>query len=326
MVGSERPLRQKAHRAWPTEGAATRLASACPGGLDAITGARSVWVACLQQAERGRGARATLFRFSERLERQGELVLAQAGSISSGISMTKTRDRMLVAWRDATLETEQIRQVTVKGDRLTGPAQVVSSRGIGVGAPYTSAQAGRSLTLWAERWPSDASLRGRIVVFDGRGAPRRVLDLHEPSETTPVLLAKHGTRLLAFRDRRGSRFRTGLYLTALSPDFVPIAGPRRVGRATGPSPARLCPCMGGLISATPRNFSTDLFVSVNGLPWDLGKPLGEQEFFEDDVQITRSAVACMQGHALLLMAERGTSTRRLVHLRAVPFECDWARK
>ena len=95
----------------------------------------------------------------------------------------------------------------------------------------------------------------------------------------------------------------------------------RVGRADGVGRPALEPCMGGLVSATPRTYGGDYFIGINWLDAELTRSRGEQQFYEDSHAFTHVAASCQGPHALLFIAEFPQLTRETAALRAVSYEC-----
>ncbi|HKP58836.1 MAG TPA: hypothetical protein VJV78_19075 [Polyangiales bacterium] len=321
------------------QGPARRLFDACDGGLDADNGASVVHVACVRRGEPPRSAGDRLSSEGSRpsgASAPGEVVLyaldpklavrelarfGHAGRISTGIALARSDGGSLaLAWHDAAVSGSRI--WFVEPDRMRDPRQL-SDDGWEASAPSLARHAGRLYACWAEtRFNGErAESRIRVVAVGSNEAGRVVLSSRDPAPSPRLAAAPDGL-ILSFRDKRESLRKTGLYLARVDATGRLKGQVVRAGRADGQASPVLEPCLGGVVSATPRTFAGDYFVGVTRADTELRRLSREQQFYEDSREFDRVAVHCERDQAVLLIGERGRLLRGSAALRSTTFRCD----
>jgi hypothetical protein len=161
-----------------------------------------------------------------------------------------------------------------------------------------------------------------ILAVTERGAvPHTVLESKD-ADPSPRLVSVSDGLMLAFRDKRETGRKTGLYMARVAEDGRLLGRVVRAGRADGRATPVLEPCLGGVVSATPRTFAGDYFVGVLRADPELRRLSAEQQFYEDSREFDRVAVHCGRDQALLLIAERGRLLKGNAALRSTTFRCE----
>lgn len=301
---------------------ARRLFDACDGGLDADSGEREVHVACLRREPRSGGdAQVALYALEPDLSVRELGRFGHAGRISQGIALAGgTGPGLALAWHDA----------AASGGRIwyfepgrTGEPRQLSDDAWEASAPSLARHAGRLYVSWAETRFAGERAESRIMVAIPAGSdPARVVLHSRDPAPSPRLAAAADGLILSFRDKRESLRKTGLYLARVDAQGR-LSGPVvRAGRADGQASPALEPCLGGVISATPRTFAGDYFVGVMRADTELRLLSAEQQFYEDSREFDRVAVHCERDRAVLLIGERGRLLRGNAALRSTTFHCD----
>ena len=318
-------------------GARVRLGARCDGGLDALArpGPEPGFdVACLLQPVRGKHDEpggVLWLAISPQLNPTRRALLGSAGPLSEGVALARTQQGLELVWHDGAADSQRVWWLV---PAVPGAVpQTISEAGRVASAPSLArGPDGHGLASWAETWVDGERLHSRIVAWSHRGG-RRTLHQVGNYAAMPKLVALSGAApalrggaasdagglVLAFRDHREGE-KTGLYVAPLGANGLQST-PVRVGRADGTGRPALTPCMGGLVSATPRTYGGDYFIGINWLDAQLARSRGEQQFYEDSHAFTHVAASCQGNHALLFIAEFPQLTRPNAALRAVSYTC-----
>lgn len=301
-----------------------RLGPRCRGGIAVDHQGPLTHVACLF-IERGdkhppRGG-ASLYRVDEKLDVQHWAALGDAGLLSDGIDVLAHDDTTTVAWHDADALHERLWRADVAEGSVDRRA--IPTADVLLSGPSLGMWKGAVRITWAETFTDDEDeTHGRLVIGDGRGAPREIARLHAHDAMPRLLmLGPAGRPWVLFRDVRGRR-RRGLYAQGLDAALRPEGDPVRFARADGRAAASACACQTGVAAAAPRTYGDDRFVGLSWMSRRFEQPSGERQFFENSVSYSHASVACLAGRAVALIAEQARSTRPRARLWAVPFSCD----
>jgi len=303
---------------------ATRLFDGCDGGLDADGDERELHLACVRRDPRDEASeRVSLYTLDSDLRVRSVSAFGRAGRMSHGIALVRAGDQLAIAWHAAAMSGGRIWYF--EPGRMAEPRQL-SDDGWEASAPSLVRLGGRTFAAWAEtRYDGErAHSRIRLSAPDATGGaarPQTVLESRDPAPS-PRLVALADGMLLSFRDKRESRRKTGLYLARLSMQGRLVGSVVRAGRADGIATPVLEPCLGGVVSATPRTFAGDYFVGVLRADAELRRLSPEQQFYEDSREFDRVAVHCAADSALLLIAERGRLLKGNAALRSTTFRCE----
>lgn len=302
--------------------AARTLMPACDGGLAAERDGKLLRVAC---SRRGTGDaqrdRITLYTLDQQLTEQASQSFGEAGRLSQGVALASRGDVHVLAWHDA----------AVSGSRIWyfDPARMAEPRplsedGWEASAPGLAWNGADLWASWAEtRWEGErAHSRLRVVQPRVAGGSARTLIESRDAAPSPRLAVTPTGLVVSFRDRRETGRKTGLYLARVSNDGRLLGRVVRAGRADGKATPVLEPCLGGVVSATPRTFAGDYFVGVLRADTELRRLSAEQQFYEDSREFDRVAVHCERDQALLLIGERGRLLRGQAALRSTTFRCE----
>ena len=304
-------------------GPATRLVDPCDGGLDAASGETELHLACVRRdAGDGASERVSLYTLDQNLAVRAQSQFGRAGRMSRGVALVRAGRELALAWHDAAVSGGRIWYF--EPARMAEPRQL-SDETWEASSPSLIRSGQRVVAAWAEtRYEGERALsRILIDVPGGSGAtkPEAVLESRDPAPS-PRLVAVAGGMMVSFRDKRESKRKTGLYLARLSDDGRLASGVVRAGRADGVASPVLEPCLGGVVSATPRTFAGDYFVGVLRADAELRRLSPEQQFYEDSREFDRVAVHCAEDSALLLIAERGRLLKGNAALRSTTFHCE----
>lgn len=310
-------------------GPALRLGAHCAGGFDVLARGAGYELACLVPATDGKeGQRGgvQLLRITAALTLERTRLLGEAGPLSSGIDLAPAAGGLGLAWHDGAPDAHRVWWVSLAPG--AEPPRVISTDGRMAAAPSIGVRDAELRVAWAERWLEQGQLHSRVALWDGRGNPHTVLPVAH-LQAMPQLLtlpaiddSGEAQHLLAYRDRRGRTDRTGLYLSRVAGRGELVGEIARVGRADGAGRPALTPCMGGLVTATPRTYGGDYFVGINWLDHGLERVRGEQQFYEDTHAFSRAAAACIGDHAVILIAEYADlHDADGAALRTVPYRC-----
>jgi hypothetical protein len=304
-------------------GAVVRLGSRCAGGLAAAadTARGSLVLACSAHAEAGSAGAVRVLRLDRGLRVHGAHELAAIGAQSEGLGVVIVGGRLHVVWHDGSAEVQRVWWATLDADdrvvdaprALSDPARIAS-------APSLAAQRGGSVATWSERFMEGEALRTTVVRWDAKAGLRTLLAQANVS-AMPQLVSLDQRLVLAVRDRPRDA-KIGLYVSFVDEQRLGVDALVRVGRADGVGRPALEPCMGGLVSATPRTYGGDYFIGFNWLDAALRRTRGEQQFYEDSHAFTQVAAACLGPHAVLLIAEFPQLLRETAALRALPYRCE----
>jgi hypothetical protein len=204
------------------------------------------------------------------------------------------------------------------------PPRQLSDESWEASAPSLVWSGARLYASWAETRFAGERAQSRIVIVaasENRAVPHTVIESHDASPS-PRLAAVSTGLIVSFRDKRETGRKTGLYMARVDSDGRLIGRVVRAGRADGRATPVLEPCLGGVVSATPRTFAGDYFVGVLRADTELRRLSAEQQFYEDSREFDRVAVRCGRDRALLLIAERGRLLKGHAALRSTTFRCD----
>jgi len=304
-------------------GPVIRLGPRCGGGLAAAADpARGALVlACSTHSDGGSAGSVRVLRLDRALRVQSVRDLAPIGAQSEGLGVVSVAGRMHVVWHDGSAESQRVWWATLDANdhvvdaprALSDPARIAST-------PSIAAQHARSVATWSERFMEADTLRTTVVRWDTSTGVRTLLAQANVS-AMPQLVTLDGRLVLAVRDRPRDA-KIGLYISFVDERPLGAEALVRVGRADGVGRPALEPCMGGLVSATPRTYGGDYFIGFNWLDLELRRARGEQQFYEDSHAFTQVAATCVGTHAVLLIAEFPQLLRETAALRAVPYRCE----
>jgi hypothetical protein len=305
--------------------AARLLFEPCDGGFDAV-GGREIELACLRRAgpepEDDTGEVA-LYTLDPNLSIVATERFGRAGRLSKGIALAPVRasEPQAVLWHDAAVSGSRIWYF--ESGKNAAPRQL-SDDAWEAAAPSLAWTGSRLYASWAEtRYAGErAQSRLRIQAVSERGAAPHTVIESKDAAPSPRLVAVAGGLMLSFRDKRENGRKTGLYMARVADDGRLLSRVVRAGRADGRATPVLEPCLGGVVSATPRTFAGDYFVGVLRADPELRRLSPEQQFYEDSREFDRVAVQCGQDRALLLIAERGRLLKGNAALRSTTFRCE----
>lgn len=309
-----------------------RIAERCLGGIDAVARGGQLLIACLRPSEvraAGAGQAVSLYRWSAA---SGATVVSRfgtAGLRSRGIVVESGARQLLVGFHDAIVGEARTWLAALPlsaADAAQPVLRVLSDAGYRGGPPSVVSRGEHDFAVWAETHDDGT---GRVMWMElARASSARAVFTTRHASPRPALVAQaagegDGELVVAFRDAREARRKTGLYLSALDTDGRVTHQPLRVARADGVARPALRACARGsqLLAATPRTFGGDHFVGAVRVDPTLDRVSGEQQFYEDGREFAQVALACGRDDALLAIAERGKSGARRAALRAVPFAC-----
>ena len=336
---------------------AIRLAARCQGGIDARPGETGFVVACLRRPfwqqpaleasadggietgyadadARSARSRARISDPTELNERSGgvevstvtprlaiasQVRFAGAGTMSRGISLGAGGGRLRVARHDGSPGRQQVWLAVIDPVERSSPR--VISDPLRLARAPALAPGDKDWVVWAETWMQGERSRGQVTLYDGKGAPRRLLDVSY-ANADPRIIAVEGRRLLTYRQRRNSVDRPGLYFAWMDEDGRVLGEPVRVARADADAPPAVDPCLGGLVVAAPRTYGASQFIGVNLIELSLDKRGGEQHFYDISRKMSLAAAACPGAGSLLLAAEQGVSSQKQTRVLSIAFSCE----
>ncbi|MDH5674560.1 MAG: hypothetical protein OEZ06_20705 [Myxococcales bacterium] len=309
------------------QAAARRLGPRCRGGVATAIAADGPVVVCLSPrpgpnaVPKHDDAGVVVVRTLARdLRPARQWLLSPAGDLSFGVDAVVVDGGLEISWQDASPAGHRVWWARL-GE---GPAQAVSTPGRMATEPSITVHAGRSLLTWVEHWVQGEGLENRVQIARPGAEPRTLLQVDHVA-AMPQLFSLGGRLWSAVRDRRRAGRKAGLYVAPIAEGSGSIADKPgeavRIGRADGKQRPSLCPCMGGLVAATPRSYGRDYFVGINWYDQALRPGRGEQQFYEDAHAFTGADVACVGDHALILIAERAQQGGAPTLLSAVPYRC-----
>jgi hypothetical protein len=299
--------------------AAQRLFERCDGGLDAEGGSAELKLACLRRAQsEAETDCVTLYTLDAKLEVRAAERFGRAGRVSQGIALAPSG---AVLWHDAAVSGSRIWYF--EPGQAGGPRQL-SDDSWEASAPSLAWTGSRLYASWSETRFAGERAQSRILILApavSRSTPHVVIESKD-ADPSPRLVAVSGGLMVSFRDKRETGRKTGLYMARVTEDGRLLGRVVRAGRADGRATPVLEPCLGGVVSATPRTFAGDYFVGVLRADTELRRLSAEQQFYEDSREFDRVAVHCGQDQALLLIAERGRLLKGNAALRSTTFRCD----
>jgi hypothetical protein len=301
-------------------GPAPRILPPCDGGLDAV-GGEALQLACVRRAGEESSESVSLYALDARLGVRSVSAFGRAGRMSRGIALVRAGGQLALAWHDAAVSGARIWYF--EPGRMAAPRQLSDERWE-ASAPSLIWNGRRTFAAWAETRYDGERPQSRILVSApaaSQAPPHVLLESRDPAPS-PRLVALPEGMMVSFRDKRESRRKTGLYLARLSADGRLVGSVVRAGRADGVASPVLEPCLGGVVSATPRTFAGDYFVGVLRADAELRRLSAEQQFYEDSREFDRVAVHCAEDSALLLIAERGRLLKGNAALRSTTFRCE----
>lgn len=305
------------------QSAPVRLFEACDGGFDAHGGS-DLTLACLRRsASDSEPGGVALYTLDAKLSVTATQRFGQAGRVSQGIALAprSAKGELAVLWHDAAVSGSRIWYF--EPGRSSAP-RALSDDAAEASAPSLAWTGSRLFASWAETRFTGERAASRILIQAPveLGSQRHsVVESKDPAPS-PRLVAGPGGLIVSFRDKRETGRKTGLYLARISGDGHLLGRVVRAGRADGQATPALEPCLGGVVSATPRTFAGDYFVGVLRADPELRRLSAEQQFYDDSREFDRVAVQCGQAGALLLIGERGRLLKGNAALRSTNFRCD----
>lgn len=303
--------------------AAKRLFEPCDGGFDAEGGNAKLKLACLRRSQsEAETDCVTLYTLDAKLEVRATERFGRAGRLSQGIALAPLGGgAQAVLWHDAAVSGSRIWYF--EPGRGSAPRQL-SDDAWEASAPSLALAMSRLYASWAETRFAGERAQSRIVMLTPSvsGAARHTVIESKDADPSPRLVAVPGGLMVSFRDKRETGRKTGLYMARVTEDGRLLGRLVRAGRADGRAMPVLEPCLGGVVSATPRTFAGDYFVGVLRADTELRRLSAEQQFYEDSREFDRVAVHCGQDGALLLIAERGRLLKGNAAVRSTTFRCD----
>jgi hypothetical protein len=301
-----------------------RFGARCDGGLavagEPPAGAATLLV-CATRARGGAAGRLRVMSLDAELRITRDREIAAVGAQSEGVAAALVNGNLELVWHDGSAELQRVLHATLAADgAVLEPPRALSDPGRIASAPALTVHGGQSVAVWAERFMQGEALRSTVVRWDAREGLRTLLE-QAHVVAMPQLVVLDGRLAVAVRERPRDA-KIGLYLALVGERPVRAADMVRVGRADGVGRPALEPCMGGLVSATPRTYGGDYFIGFNWLDRSLRRARGEQQFYEDSHAFTQVAATCLGAHAVLLIAEFPQLHRPGAALRALPYRCE----
>jgi hypothetical protein len=302
-----------------------RLGPRCDAGVAAAVGGDAIEISCARRASEqpaSEGAIA-LYTLDSQLHVAHVNSVGKVGRVSRGVALALGPRGLTLAWQDASLDTARV--WLMRG--LGTPPISVSDPSFTASAPGLAATDTHVYATWAETRELGRSVESRVQFADlkvgGAEHPQVVTVAHSrDASPSPDLAASEAGLWIAYRDRRKTSRKTGLYLERLDRAGRSLGAPVRAARADGVGRPALRRCLGGVLAATPRTFAGDYFVGVVRADPNLRRLSGEQQFYEDSHEFAQVGATCAGDHALLLMAERARLGKGRAALRSVSFSCD----
>jgi hypothetical protein len=264
----------------------------------------------------------TLYTLDAKLEVRASERFGRAGRVSQGIALAPSGGgAYAVLWHDAAVSGSRI--WFFEPGKSPAPRQL-SDEAFEASAPSLAWTGARLYASWAETRFAGERAQSRILVLAPSlsGSTRHSVIESKDADPSPRLVAVPGGLMVSFRDKRETGRKTGLYMARVTEDGRLLGHVVRAGRADGRATPVLEPCLGGVVSATPRTFAGDYFVGVLRADTELRRLSAEQQFYEDSREFDRVAVHCGHDQALLLIAERGRLLKGNAALRSTTFRCD----
>lgn len=301
-------------------GPAVRVDAPCDGGLDAAPTDEGLVVACLRRpTEKGGGAALLLEIREGRLRRRA--VLGPAGRDARGIDLAPDGEGWAAAWHDGVPGAWAVWLARVTGDLVPeAEPRLLSSPRTAAGRPALARGEGALWVVWSESWLEAGFPHGQIVVWPGRGVPRRVLEV-DVLEPSPVLHWDGRAATLFFRDLRRPSRRVGLFAQRLDERWRPTGAAVRVGRSDAAQPFQVLSCADALVTVTPRSWDGDLLVGVNLLDTRLRKRVPEQQIYEWAARFATAAARCSDDTLLLVAGEQSRAPDVTVAAHALTLRC-----
>lgn len=299
-----------------------RVGPRCGGGVALLARAGGALVACLVhpagKAEPTSGG-VLVYELGSDSRVRATTQVGVAGPASQGVALAEGARGVELAWHDGSANGERVWWVRLGAGEPPAPRLVSDEARIAAGPAIARHDAG-TLVVWSEQSAQGKTIESRILTWSGEGRPSEVARLAYLYPTPRVVSGEEGL-VLAFRERPASDQKPGLYLASVSASGTALGARVRLGRADGVAPPALVACQGGLVAAVPRTYGGDYFVGLHWIGRELGRRRGGQQFYEDAHAYTQAAVACLDDHALLLVAEHAALDRDTTALRAVRYAC-----
>jgi len=312
-------------------GKAHRIDSRCRGGIDASIDKAMVYLACLRLSsstgevqesevdiEQLNGS-IVLYILDENLSVLSKQKVGEAGALSEGVSLAVNPHGVRIVWHDNNGLGQSVWLAEIEGGKVAPPRVISRNKGL-PGAPFILQDGEETQIVWAETWVEGEVLRGEIVLSDGRSAPYSLIDVHYHAPV-PQLVQLASETILGFRDQRKVDEPPGIYVARLGNDNRIVGELVRIARADTVESPSLSACFDGVVSAAPRTYGHDRMVGVNWFDASLSKLGGEQQFCEDTREFSLATSLCIDSRALILIAERGSSTQQYTSIRSATFWC-----
>jgi len=310
---------------------ALRIDSRCRGGIDAVADEKTIYLACLRHSSSADQGQQTdvaidqskdlieLYVLDKNLRVRSKRKIGEAGVLSKGVSLAVNQNGVRVVWHDNNGSGQSVWLAEIKDGQVTPPRVISRNKGL-AGAPSILRDSKENRIVWAETWVEGEELQGEILLSDGKGAPYSLVDVHYHA-AVPQLVQLAGETILGFRDQRDLSEPPGIYVARLGDDNRVVGEIVRIARADTVEPPSLSTCFNGVVSAAPRTYGHDRMVGVNWFDASLSKLGGEQQFCEDTREFSLAASICIDSRALILIAERGSSTQEYTSIRSATFWC-----
>ncbi len=308
---------------------ALRLGPACAGGLATTRTSDATWIACLRRGNPAKddAGGVVLWRVARGVARV-HAAFGSAGREARGVALAAEARDLVLLWQDASGGRMRILRAEVPRATSGAPwGDAVAPRPVSVDAlpgtgPALIVHEGRTVAAWAELGVDAAGRTiGRILVDAGRGAAVEAAEVAYDAPAPQLASVGADGLALAYRDTRGRRDKSGLYVVGLGARLQPLAAPRRIARANGPGAPSLAACAGSLFAVAPRTYQRDVLVGITRLTPDLATRGREQQIYEDGRAIAQAALGCTRTGPLLVLGERGTATRPHARLLATALDC-----
>ncbi len=302
-------------------GEATRLGTACAGGVAAAMRGDDLLVACARPADRDRGRDGSVVLL------EGERVIGSVGPVggeSHGVDLASEGDRVVVGWRDADVFTARA-MIAELGEHGLGEARAISSGGTLASAPSLLFREHALLAAWTESW-FDPSGRpaGHLFALREGDPPRPSLDVGDIDVRVQLTADERGP-MVSLRDRRPRDAADHRAFVGRLDDHLRLAlhdlhSPGRADEDGGEP--MLVPCDGSIFSIATRRSSRQVtMVTIHRLDADLRSVEPEQQIYEYHARFPLAVAACVDRQLLIAVGERQSELSPEPRLRTYALRC-----
>jgi hypothetical protein len=244
--------------------------------------------------------------------------LGEAGLFSTGLSLTRSGQSVIIAWQDTRGEHSRIPLATLHAQTLQVQQTQVIERPDGVFGPALATAGNRTLAVWTERnRDGDDEMPHRLMAAFLTpellpDAPVRIsgVRLHD---ATPALIPLADAFGLAFRDDLDNDDELEFYFTTLpAAGGTAASSPQRISRADGPAGPRIGSASGLVYSAQVRSYQRNLLVGFNRFDQEGTKLGGEFQVYADKSDFLLADVDVREDGALLVYAEASDRGGRIL--------------